>query len=61
MDTLLTELPGLRAYLDDILIMRASNEKHLYRLEAVQQRMHAAGVKFNKKCIFVAREVQFLG
>ncbi|XP_037504962.1 uncharacterized protein K02A2.6-like [Rhipicephalus sanguineus] len=62
MDTLLAGLPGLCAYLDDILIMGASNEEHLDRLEAVLQRLQQAGLKANKeKCIFGVREVQFLG
>lgn len=47
--------------LDDILIMGASNEEHLDRLEAVLQHLQLAGLKENKaKCIFLVCEVQFL-
>lgn len=61
MDALLAGLPGVCAYLDDILIMGASNEEHLDWLEAVLQHLQQAGLKVNmEKCISEEHKVQFL-
>lgn len=61
MDTPLAEIPSVCVYLDDILIVGASNEEHLDWLEAVLQHLQKAGLKANReKCIFGVHKVQFL-
>jgi len=49
-------------YLDDIIVIGKTFEKHLANLEQVFQRISAAGLKLNpKKCSFLQSEVKYLG
>ncbi|GMF80467.1 unnamed protein product [Phytophthora fragariaefolia] len=50
-------------YLDDIVIYtRGSVQKHLVQLAAVLARLSAAGLSLKlKKCVFVARSMEYLG
>ena len=49
-------------YLDDIIIFSSTPEEHLERLEAVFQKLEAAGLKLKpSKCNFFREEIQYLG
>ena len=49
-------------YLDDIIIFSDTKEEHLKRLEAVFQKLHAAGLKWKpSKCFFFREEIEYLG
>ncbi|XP_063220109.1 uncharacterized protein K02A2.6-like [Bacillus rossius redtenbacheri] len=61
-EQMLQGIPGVVAYLDDILITGGSVEEGLERLEAVLARLQEQGVQVKKqKCHFLKEEVQFLG
>uniref|UniRef100_A0A8P4KK44 ribonuclease H n=1 Tax=Dicentrarchus labrax TaxID=13489 RepID=A0A8P4KK44_DICLA len=50
------------AYLDDIVIYSTTWEEHLEHLNAVLDRLHAAGLTINSsKCVFAAAETKYLG
>ncbi|XP_064465546.1 uncharacterized protein K02A2.6-like [Ornithodoros turicata] len=62
MDTLLSGLVGVGAYLDDILITGSTQEEHNERLRAVLQRLRKAGLKARfDKCLFAVPELEYLG
>ena len=49
-------------YLDDIIIFSDTKEEHLKRLEAVFQKLCAAGLKLKpSKCFFFREEIEYLG
>ena len=49
-------------YLDDIIIFSDAKEEHLKRLEAVFQKLCAAGLKLKpSKCFFFREEIEYLG
>ena len=49
-------------YLDDIIIFSDIKEEHLKRLEAVFQKLSAAGLKLKpSKCFFFREEIEYLG
>ena len=49
-------------YLDDIIIFSDTKEEHLKRLEAVFQKLAAAGLKLKpSKCFFFKKEIEYLG
>ena len=49
-------------YLDDIIILSDTKEEHLKRLEAVFQKLCAAGLKLKpSKCFFFREEIEYLG
>ena len=64
-DSLLQGIPGVVAYLDDILVTGASgasDTEHLESLKEVLNRLSEAGLRLNrKKCQFLAPEVTYLG
>ena len=63
MNGLLGDIEGVRAYLDDILILSKSNyTDHLVQVEQVFDRMQKAGLKINAgKSHFGINEVEYLG
>lgn len=62
MDTLLQGLRGVSVYLDDILIAGKSIDDNLENLEAVLQKLQAAGLRLNrKKCLFCHTSLEHLG
>ena len=49
-------------YLDDIIVFRDTKEEHIKRLEAVFQKLMAAGLKLKPtKCFFFRDEIEYLG
>jgi len=62
MQKIMTGLPGVLIYLDDILIHGVTKEDHDSRLKAVEKRLHDYNIKLNnKKCIYNKTEINFLG
>ncbi|XP_037509143.1 uncharacterized protein K02A2.6 [Rhipicephalus sanguineus] len=60
MDSLFKDLPGVQAYLDDIIVAEKRNDTSL--LKQVLQRLRDYGLRLNiKKCTFRQEEVTFLG
>lgn len=56
------ELPGVRVYVDDVLIWGASIEEHNERLKSVLRAAERAGLTFNpEKCTFAVEKIEFLG
>ena len=62
MEDILRDIPGVKVYLDDILVTGKSPEEHWSRVEEVLRRLQAAGVRLQKeKCLFGVPELEFLG
>ena len=62
MDSILQGIEGVRVRVDDILIAGNSVEEHNSRVRQVFERLKEAGMKLKKsKCIFMSREVVYLG
>ena len=61
-DILLQGIPGVVAYLDDILVTGPSDTEHLEFLKEVLTRLEKAGLRLNrKKCQFLTLEATYLG
>ena len=59
MDTVLEALLKDLCNLDDILVMGASDEKHLDNLEKVSQKLHTYGIWANKdNCQYLSKSVE---
>ncbi|XP_057692513.1 uncharacterized protein K02A2.6-like [Corythoichthys intestinalis] len=62
MDQILSGLPGVQCYLDDILCTGANDEEHLRNLDAVLKRLRQYGLRVRKeKCEFLRPSVEYLG
>ena len=62
MDSITADLPGVYAYLDDVLVASRSHEEHEGHLIALFDRLQANGLVINtKKCVFGVDKVDFLG
>ena len=62
MDTILQDLPGVKCYLDDLLITGATDDQHLKNLESVLRRLQSEGMRLKKsKCSFLQPSVEYLG
>ncbi|XP_064466262.1 uncharacterized protein K02A2.6-like [Ornithodoros turicata] len=62
MENLLSGISGVAALLDDIIISGHTVQEHDERISEVLTRLSQAGLKLNeKKCVFLTREVTFLG
>ena len=49
-------------YLDDVIVMANTFERHLERFEIVMSRLQRAGLKLNReKCKFFQLRIKFLG
>lgn len=58
----LTGLPGVKAFIDDILVFAATKKEHDEILRAVLDRLKSCGVTINsRKCEFGKNEVVFMG
>lgn len=61
-DQLLSGIPGVVAFLDDILITGSHTVEHLERLEEVLKRLVSAGFRVSKnKCDFFKGKIEYLG
>ena len=62
MENLLSKIPGICCYLDDILISASSPKEHDNRLKKVLEALSKAGLKLKKsKCTIAVNEVSYLG
>ena len=62
MESLLSGLPNVCVYIDDILVLGTTEEDHLHNLDSVLTRLESAGLTLKKsKCIFRASSVEYLG
>ena len=62
MDSILSGLPHVACYIDDILITGRNDSEHLKNLEKVLARLEEYGVKAKRdKCSFLSKCVQYLG
>ena len=62
MEIILSGIPGVCIYLDDILITAENDEQHLERLELVLKTLEENGLKLNeKKCRYMEDEIKYLG
>lgn len=61
-DSLLRDLPFIRCYLDDMLVVSHSHEEHICHLRQLFEALRRAGLSINiTKCDIGKSEVQFLG
>jgi len=62
MSQILSDLPGVTVYIDDILIFATSEGEHKHRLEAVLRRLEQEGITLNRdKCSIGMDSVEYLG
>ena len=62
MDNLLSEIPGVICYLDDILVNGENEKQHEQRLLTVLRRLDKAGMRLKQgKCEFNQPQVEYLG
>ena len=62
MDQVLAKLESVRCFVDDVLVFSCSFEEHLQHLDALFEKLRAAGLKCHPaKCEFGAQEVEYLG
>ncbi|KAL0193255.1 hypothetical protein M9458_011551 [Cirrhinus mrigala] len=62
MDQILSGLPGVVCYLDDILVTGTDDESHLQNLDATLKRLKEYGLRVRKdKCEFFQSAVEYLG
>ena len=62
MESILQAIPGVIAYLDDILVSAAMEGEHLQKLEVVFERLEKAGLRARlSKCEFMVPSRSYLG
>ena len=62
MDTMLSGLDFVCAYLDDIVIVSKSTEEHHRQIHDVFERMHNFGFRIKEtKCEFLMNKIRYLG
>ena len=62
MDSILTNLPGVCCFVDDILVAAKTETEHLNRLKAVFKRLQENDVLIQpEKCVFMTKEISYLG
>ena len=61
-EQILTGIPGVANYLDDIIITATSKDEHLSRVKQVLQRLKLAGLRTQQqKCKWFKQEIVYLG
>lgn len=62
MERMLAGIPGVKSFIDDILVFGPDKESHDRALKAVLERLEESGMTVNKhKCEFAKTEVKFMG
>lgn len=62
MERILTGLPGVKPFIDDVLVFAATKKEHDIILKAVLDRLESCGATINRqKCEFGKNEVEFMG
>ncbi|KAJ7995326.1 hypothetical protein DPEC_G00243390 [Dallia pectoralis] len=62
MDQILSGVPGVLCYLDDILVTGKDEEEHLRNLDATLKRLRDYGLRVRKdKCAFFQSSIEYLG
>ena len=62
MDNVLSDIPYVCVYLDDILVTGKTEAEHLHNLNKVLQRLQSSGLTLKKdKCKFMVTAVEYLG
>ena len=62
MDSLTSDLPGVAAYIDDLLVTGKTPEEHQDNLRSLFSRLSEKGLRCKKdKCIFAQPSVEYLG
>ena len=61
MSKILQGLKGVKCYLDDVIGFGANKTEHNKNLRAVFERIAAAGLKLNEKCLFHLSSLEYLG
>ena len=60
--SILTNLPGVCCFVDDILVAAKTETEHLNRLKAVFKRLQENDVLIKpEKCVFMTKEISYLG
>ena len=61
MEKILEGIDGAIIYLDDVLICGRNRREHDERLRQVLERIRAAGMTLNKKCVIQEEKIEFVG
>ena len=62
MDHIFGDMPNLFVYMDDLLIYSEDDSSHMNIVEEVLKRLQDNGLSISiKKCVFGARELEFVG
>lgn len=62
MSQIFDDLPGVRVYIDDVLVWGTSREEHDLRLRAALRAAQLSGITLNaEKCTFGVDEIRYLG
>ena len=62
MDSLISELPGVAAYLDDLIITGKTEDEHWENLKRLLAKLQEHGFRVNlQKCEFLQNSVEYLG
>jgi hypothetical protein len=62
MDTMIADLPGVAAYLDDLIVTGSSETEHWANLEKLLARLQEYGLRIRReKCEFFKTSVEYLG
>ena len=60
-DNILTNLPGVCCFVDDILVAAKTESEHLNRLRSIFKRLHDNDVHIKpEKCLFLTKEISYL-
>ena len=62
MESILSGIPGVVVYIDEVLVIGKSVQEHVSALEEVLCRITESGLRLRKdKCVFLAPSVVYLG
>src|SRR5699024_8591886 len=62
MNHILSDMPFVKCYLDDVIVFSTNPEDHVKHLEQVFKALNQAGLRVHKdKCVYAVSEIEFLG